>query len=81
MKESKFNIGDTVFYMEGSTPQKKVIVGITSMIGKINTLAHSLDLEPDKVFYLYHFGAYQDCAENKCYASKDELLTEVFKNL
>ena len=81
MKEPIFKIGETVFYMENNTPKKNVIVGITTMTGNVCTLAHTLELKSDEAYHLYHFGSYQDCAESKCYASKEGLISETFKNL
>jgi hypothetical protein len=81
--KSKFNIGDTIFFMEGDMPVKETVSGITTFNGEaIHSNGSTQLTEEGKVFIDYHI-KYRAVKvnEHKVYATKEELITATFASL
>lgn len=81
--ESKFNIGDTIYFMDGTKPVKENIAGITTFTGKsIDYRGYSKETVEDKVIVEYHImsGAVKVWEEN-VYGTKEELIKATFDSL
>jgi len=80
--ESKFKIGDTVFFMNYSTPSKAQIKGISFVIGEVTDSVHSKregTYENPNVEYCV--GGYSKYKEEQLFTSKEALQDSLFGKL
>ena len=84
--ESKFNIRDTIFFMDMSLPTKGIITGITIFTGEDKKVTGEWYLTKDGQFSIsYHVEQENSCYitvnENNVYATKEELKKALFDSL
>lgn len=79
--ESKFNVGDTIYYMYGEQPIKDIVSGITFFVGKKKTSYGEIH-QVDELFISYHSeNSTKPINEINVYATKDELQKAIFANI
>ena len=76
--ETKYNIGEEVFFMDYTTPAKEKITGIIFTVGKVKDGTIYLPEEP---LIEYRFNDYCVKEESLLYTSKKALQDELFKGL
>lgn len=81
MKESKFKIGDEIFFMGVSEPKKAKITGIVKTEGDVETVSFKQKTVPGEVSILYSAGTYNLIEEKDAYSSKEELINAVFSKI
>jgi hypothetical protein len=84
--ESKFNIGDTIYYMYGEHPTKEVITGISFFKGKMRSGVGGVggwhESTGDAPVVSYHVEKCpKSISELEAHATKEELQKSVFANL
>jgi hypothetical protein len=79
--ESKFKIGDTIYYMNYSEPVKGVIKGIAFVIGEFQESSFKRTGLENKPVVIYSTGNYSAIGEDKAFATKEELQADLFKKL
>ncbi len=80
--ESKFKIGDTVFFMEYSAPVKAEVKGISFVVGEFQESVHTKRVGTiEKPSIMYSFGTYTTVDEIKLFSSKEDLQESLFGNL
>lgn len=81
--KSKFNIGDTIYYMYGKCPTKDIIFGITFFVGrKQSAQGETHSTMGDNPLISYHAeGSTRSISELDAYATKEELQKSLFANL
>lgn len=78
---TKFNIGDEIYYMSYPEPTKGIIKGIAFVIGEFTATSfkHTGSQENPKI--IYSTGAYSEIEESKAFATKEELQNNLFAKL
>ncbi len=80
--ESKFKIGDAIFYIENNIPKKGIIEGIVTYEGKCTSIYNSQrEVACGKNEYVYHVGQYSTVEEKTAFATKEDLLNTLFGTL
>ena len=78
--ESKFNFGDTIFYMDGSTPKKSEVIGIQIFQGKAqcgSEMKEVKDLKETKTVYYFIKDRVGQIWEDNCFGTKEELINNL----
>jgi len=78
---SKFNVGDEIFFMNGSEATKGEIVGISFIVGEFKTVYFDRKGSIDKPSISYSLGSYSDVPEEKAFSTKEELIQSVFSKI
>lgn len=80
MKQPKFKIGDTIYFMEGTIPVKETIAGITTFTGEaIHSNGICQKTEEGETIIEYHVRSrVVKVNENKTYPTKEELRDATF---
>ena len=79
--ESKFKIGDEIFYMNYSEPAKGIIKGIAFVIGDFQESSFKRTGLENNPAVIYSTGSYSAIDENKAFATKEELQNDLFSKL
>lgn len=79
--ETKFNIGDEIYFMDFSEPKKSKIKGIALVTGDFNDSNFRLKTNDGEYSVLYSVGSYSSLHEDKLFKSKEDLQEYVFANL
>lgn len=79
--ETKFKIGDEIFYMKYSEPAKGIIKGIAFVIGEFEDSSFKRKAVDGKPSITYSVGSYVTIEEANAFSTKDELQNYLFKNL
>lgn len=81
--KTKFNIGETIYFMHKDMPSKEIISGITIFTGKKYENNGQRYFTKDGEFtILYHLGKITFVIEEKeAYASKEDLQSALFSSL
>jgi hypothetical protein len=79
--ESKFKIGQEVYYMNCNEPAKGLIKGIAFIVGNFTDSFFSREATEDKPCIVYSIGGYAAIDEDKVYASKMDLQNALFSKL
>jgi len=78
---TKFKIGDQIFFMGYTEPVKATVKGIIVMTGEVDTTGIKKDIKtPDPVIF-YATGSYTTVEESKAYETKEELRDVLFSKL
>lgn len=79
------NIGDIIFFMDGSSPKKSAIIAIETFVGKyINNLGsgRESDLNGERVNITYYVEDNQyPIHPNDVFSNKEDLMAALFKKL
>lgn len=79
---SKFNKGDTIYFMNGELPQKAKITGITFFTGEAKRLDGSSKVTaPSHTQVTYHVDNCIEVHEQNAFPSKDKMIKALFDNL
>ena len=78
--KSKFNKGDTIFFMVKDKPHQRKITGISFFNGKSTKINGEQKLAEDTQVH-YHTDGCFEVAEQKAFASKEDLIKDVFRNV
>ena len=79
--ESKFKIGDEIFFMDYATPSKGIIKGICFVEGEFDNSSFKRKSEDGTFAISYSAGPYTTIDEEKSFATKEELKANLFKSL
>ncbi len=79
--ESKFKIGDEIYFMSYTRPTKGKIEGIAFVVGKFNNSVFKKTGTHENPSITYHTGGYDTVDEGNAYATKEELQIALFANL
>lgn len=81
--KSKFNKGQTIYFMNGEMPAKDVVSGITFFVGKkedsVGTRHETMGDIPDISYHLENDT--KSVHESAAYETKEYLIEATFKNL
>jgi hypothetical protein len=78
--KSKFKIGDEIYYMGYDKPRKEIIKGIAVISGIVEFGISTYEGLESGPSILYSFG-YCNVEESKVFATKKELIDNLFSNL
>lgn len=78
--KSKFNKGDTIFFMVKDKPHQRQITGISFFNGKATSINGEQKLA-ETTQVRYHTEGCFEVAEQKSFASKEELIKSVFNHV
>ena len=76
--ETKFKIGQEIYFMRYGEPLKGIIQGIALVYGSFEDSSFKRTSDTEKPFVVYSCGAYQIADEDKAFATKQELIDSVF---
>ena len=79
--ESKFKIGDEIFYMKFDEPAKGTIKGIAFVIGDFKDTSFSKSGSIEKPSVTYSVGSYVVIDEERAFSTKEELQLSLFSKL
>lgn len=79
--ETKFNIGDEIYYMDFSEPKKAKIKGIAVVTGDFNDSNFRIKTNEEEYSVLYSTGSYSSLHEDKVFKSKEDLQENLFSKL
>lgn len=79
--KSKFKIGDEVYYMNYSEPEKGKIKGIAFVFGEFTESSFKRTGSLDSPTVVYSTGSYFAIDEDKLFATKEELQNALFSKL
>lgn len=79
--ESKFKIGDEIFFMGFSEPVKATVKGIMVLTGEVDTTGIKKDKKTPDPLIVYATGSYTTVEESKAYSTKEELRDILFAKL
>ena len=79
--ESKFKIGDEIYYMNYSEPAKGIIKGIAFVIGEFSEPSFKRTGTENNPTIVYSTGSYSAIDEDKAFATKEELQADLFSKL
>lgn len=79
--ESKFKIGQEIYYMNYDKPTKGIIKGVAFVFGEFSESSFKRKGTGNEPAIVYSTGEYSCIDESKAFTTKDELINGVFANL
>ena len=79
--ETKFKIGEEVYFMDYKTPRKDIITGIAVFWGEDNNVNKRKALEGQCIILYYTKEKYSELEEKELFKTKDELVNSLFSSL
>jgi hypothetical protein len=78
---TKFKLGEEIFFMGFNEPVKASVKGIMIIVGEVDTTGVKKDKKIPDPMIVYATGSYSTVEESKAYATKEELQTVLFAKL
>lgn len=79
--ETKFKIGDEVYFLDYKTPKKDVITGISVFWGVDKNVNKRSTLEGQVKVYYYTSEKYSELEETELFKTKQALIDSLFSSL